>query len=112
ADAQRCRADLARLVEADGLPGVPVISTSTVTGEGIEEVLVLLEKTVAGRPAAMARLEGELDATVDTFAPLVAVPAMDEEVVSREVVPELAEGFAGAFGADAVADDSAPAYRR
>jgi GTP-binding protein EngB required for normal cell division len=112
ADAQRCRADLARLVEADGLPGVPVISTSTVTWEGIEEVLVLLEKTVAGRPAAMARLEGELDATVDAFAPLVAAPAMDEEVVSREAVPELAEGFAAAVGVDAVTDESARAYRR
>jgi hypothetical protein len=60
----------------------------------------------------MARLEGELDATVDTFAPLVAVPAMDEEVVSREVVPELSDGFAAAVGADAVAAESARAYRR
>jgi GTP-binding protein EngB required for normal cell division len=112
ADAARCRADLARLVEADGLPGVPVISTSAVTGEGIGEVRALLEKAVAGRPAAMARLEGELDAAVESLAPLVPVPAVDHERVSREAVPELAQGFAIAIGLDAVAGEAAGSYRR
>ena len=112
ADAARCRADLARLVEADGLPGVPVVSTSAVTGEGIGEVRALLEKTVAGRPAAMARLEGELDAAVESLAPLVPVAAMDPEQVSRDAVPELADGFATATGLDAVAGEAAATYRR
>jgi putative protein kinase ArgK-like GTPase of G3E family len=111
ADAARCRADLARLVEADGLPGVPVFTTSAVTGEGIDEVRALLEKAVAGRPAAMARLEGELDAAVESVAPLVPAAAVDDEQVSREAVPELAEGFATATGLHAVAVEAAMAYR-
>ncbi len=111
-DAARCRADLARLVESDGLSGVPVVSTSAVTGEGIGEVRAMLEKAVAGRPAAMARLEGELDAAAESLAPLVPVAAMDPEQVSRDAVPELADGFATATGLDAVAGEAAATYRR
>jgi GTP-binding protein EngB required for normal cell division len=112
ADAASCRADLARLVEADGLPGVPVVSTSAVTGEGVGELRALLEKAVAGRPAAMARLEGELDAAVESVAPLVPVAAVESELVSRVAVPELAEGFAAATGLDAVAGEAATTHRR
>jgi GTP-binding protein EngB required for normal cell division len=112
ADAARCRADLARLVEIDGLPGVPVIGTSTVTGEGIDEVRELLEKTVAGRPAAMARLEGELDAAVESLTPLVPVTAIGEDALSRDAVPRLAAGFASASGVAAVAGDAESTYRR
>jgi hypothetical protein len=111
ADAHRCRTDLARLVEADGLPGVPIIATSTVTGEGVDEVRVLLEKTVAGRAAVMARLEGDLHACVDTVAPLVGAEPIDEDLVSREAVPELADGFAAAIGVGAIATEAAITYR-
>ena len=112
ADAASCRADLARLVEADGLSGVPVISTSAVTGEGVGEMRALLEKAVAGRPAAMARLEGELEAAVDSVAPLVPVAAVEPERVSRESVPELAEGLATATGLETVAGEAATTHRR
>jgi GTP-binding protein EngB required for normal cell division len=112
ADASRCRVDVARLVEVDGLHGVPVIGTSAVTGEGINEVRALLEKTVAGRPAAMARLEGELDSTVESVTPLVPVPAVDADQVGTEAVPELAAGFATASGITAVAADAESTYRR
>jgi energy-coupling factor transporter ATP-binding protein EcfA2 len=111
ADAGRCRADLARLVEADGLPGVPVLGTSALSGEGIDEIRLLLEKTVAGRPAAMARLEGELDAIVREFAPLVSSDPVDEERVGREGVPELADGFAAAVGVRAVVAEAVGEYR-
>lgn len=110
-DADRCRADLSRLIEADGLPGVPIIATSTVSGAGIDEVRVLLEKTVAGRPAALARLEGELRATVESVSPLVSAEPVDEESVSREAVPELADGFAAAIGVGAIANEAGMTYR-
>ncbi len=111
-DAARCRADLARLVELDGLPGVPVIGTSTVTGGGIDEVRELLEKTVAGRPAAMARLEGELDAAVESLTPLVPVVAIDEDELNRDAVSRLAAGFATASGVAAVTGDAESTYQR
>jgi GTP-binding protein EngB required for normal cell division len=111
ADADRCRADLARLLEADGLPGVPVIGTSTVTGDGIDELRGLLEKVVAQRRAAVARLEAELDAAVDGLTPLAPVPGPAEQVLSVDAVPELASGFAAACGVNAVAAEAAAAYR-
>ena len=80
----------------------------------------MLEKTVAGRPAALARLEGELDETVATLAPLVreTPAARDEpspadpvaERVSREAVLGLAGEFATAAGVSAVAAEAGREY--
>jgi len=109
ADSVRCRADLSRLVAADGLGDVPVIATSAMTGAGIGEVRALLEKTVAGRRTALVRLEAEVDAAVATLAALVGDSSRDEEV-SRAEVAGLADGFAGAAGVGAVAAGAAEAY--
>jgi hypothetical protein len=110
-DADRCRADLARLVEADGLPGVPVIGTSTATGDGIDELREMLEKVVADRHAAAVRIEAELASCVGRLAPLAAVPGASEDEVSRDAVPALASALAGASGVEALAADAALAYR-
>ena len=111
-DAGRCRADLARLVEADGLAGVPVIATSTATGAGIDELRALLEQAVADRNAATARLDAELAEVVASLEALTPVPGPDEDEVSRDAVPELAAGFVDACGVEALAADAALAYRR
>ena len=103
AETEQCRADLVRLVEADGLAGVPVLATSAVTGAGVAELRELLEKTVAARLAAVARLEGELEAAVSRLMPLAPHPAADEAWLSREAVPELADGLASASVVDALA---------
>jgi hypothetical protein len=110
-DAARCRADLARLVEADGLAGVPVLATSAVTGEGIPAVRVLLEKAVAGRHAAFARLEAELGAALTAVVPLVG-PDAGADAVSREVVVELADRLATAAGANALVAGAEREYAR
>jgi GTP-binding protein EngB required for normal cell division len=112
ADADRCRADLVRLVDDDGLPGVPVIAVSARTGAGIDEVRALLEKVVADRHAATARLTAELDATVARLTPLAPVAGPADEQVSRDAVPELGEAFAAACGADALAAEAAWSYRQ
>ena len=51
-DVDRCLADLRRLVEADGLAGVTVVGASAATGAGVDQIRVLLERSVAGRSAA------------------------------------------------------------
>jgi hypothetical protein len=96
ADAAHCRADLTRLLEEDGLPGIPLVLTSAQTGAGLDELRVWLEKAV-GAQAAPARIEGELAATVRRLRPLVgtrAAPPVDEVALTDEV--------AGAVGVDAV----------
>jgi hypothetical protein len=110
-DADRCRTDLARLVAADGLPGIPVIGTSTATGEGIDELRKMLEEVVADRHAAAVRIEAELAACVQALTPLAAVPGPGEDEVSRDAVPVLATQLAQACGVDALAADAGLAYR-
>ena len=110
-DTARCLADLARLVEADGLPGVPLIATSALTGDGVGELRTHLEKTVSGRQASLVRLEGELDVAVAAFAPLVG-PDVEEDAVTRDVVRDLAGELAAASGVSGVAREEGQAYAR
>jgi hypothetical protein len=110
-DAQRCRDDLARLVAADGLPGVPVIGASTVTGQGVGEIRSLLAAAVADRQAAVVRLEAEVDDAVARLAPLVPAPGPGEDHVSHTAVPELASALAQASAVPTLAAEAAAAYR-
>lgn len=104
ADADRCRADLHRLVAADGLAGVPVLGVSTVTGEGIGELRGLLEKVVADRLAAAARLEAELAEAVVSLRPLAPEPGPSEHDLSGSV-PAFADDLAAACAIEALAAD-------
>jgi GTP-binding protein EngB required for normal cell division len=113
ADAQRCLADLARLVEADGLPGVPVLGTSARTGAGVDELRVRLEKAIASRHAALSRLEGELDDAVDCLIPLVsAEPEASDDALDRAAVTGFADELADAASVPAVAAEAGRAYAR
>ena len=59
ADARRCVLDLHRLLDADGLGGVPVFATSAVAPAGLDELRTLLERTVAARRAVLDRLDSD-----------------------------------------------------
>jgi energy-coupling factor transporter ATP-binding protein EcfA2 len=118
-DVERCLADVRRLLDADGLVGVPVLGVSAATGAGVAEVRAVLERAVAGRPAAAARLAGELDHTIAALAPLVTeasdgsgVPGEPPETPSPESVRELSDGFAEAAGVSAIAAEAGRYYRR
>ena len=50
-DLARCRTDLTRLMERDGLPGATVLATSARTGAGVDELRQRLANTVASRAA-------------------------------------------------------------
>jgi energy-coupling factor transporter ATP-binding protein EcfA2 len=54
------RADLERLLERDGLPGVPVLAASARTGLGLDGLRELLEERVSAREAAVARLAADV----------------------------------------------------
>ena len=71
ADAERCVADLRRLLEADGLDGVPAFATSAKGQPGLDQLRGRLEQTVAERQAALRRLDGDVSAAVDELRPLV-----------------------------------------
>ena len=54
--------DLARLLDADGLTGVPRLQTSAVTGEGVDALRDVLADRVAATRAAAARLSADVAA--------------------------------------------------
>ena len=55
-----CRADLGRLLAADGLPGLPVLAVSARTGAGVDELRALLAGGSRAREAAVARLAADV----------------------------------------------------
>ena len=52
--------DVRRLLEADGLAGVPVLATSARTGEGIDELRAAIANRVADKAATRTRLAGDV----------------------------------------------------
>ena len=61
AGADRARADLARLLESEGLRDVPVLAVSGTTGSGTPELRQALEDRVRRREAALARLGADAE---------------------------------------------------
>ncbi|QAY62185.1 ABC transporter [Xylanimonas allomyrinae] len=100
--------DLNRLLEDDGLVGVPVIAVSARTGEGVAQVRELLEEVCERQTVAAGRAAGELDGAARLLlAQMPAdVPWQLEPAVEREL-PALVE----ATGLDAVAGQVGAAVR-
>ncbi len=59
---EACREDLVRLLKADGVEGVQVLTTSVATGRGISTLRQRLANAVAGHEAARQRLSADLTA--------------------------------------------------
>jgi len=110
ADADRIVADLRRLLAADGLDGVPVLTTSAVTAPGIGELRALLEQAVAARQAALHRLAADVTAAAAELAPLVAAEASDADI-DRGSVRRLSDALADAAGVPAVVAATEQGYR-
>ncbi|MET8141478.1 YfjP family GTPase [Sphaerisporangium sp. NPDC005288] len=66
--AERCVRDLRRLLEEDGLSGVPVVATSVREGRGVAELRSALARRVADRHAWTARLEADVRQAADVLA--------------------------------------------
>jgi GTP-binding protein EngB required for normal cell division len=59
--------DLARLLDADGLTGVPRLQTSAVTGEGVDDLRAVLVARVAATQAAVSRLAADVGAVATSL---------------------------------------------
>jgi GTPase Era involved in 16S rRNA processing len=110
-----CTADLARLVEEDGLTGVRVIPVSARTKEGLDELRRELTERVSGRRAAADRLAADVDRIAERLAPML-LPADDapmqeltgdegaDNAVPDEARAEAMEGLRAAAGVSSLAD--------
>ncbi|WP_431897403.1 GTPase [Nonomuraea sp. bgisy101] len=66
--AERCLADLRRLLDEDGLHGVPVLGVSARTGAGMGELRALLDERVAERASWAARLSADVSTAAARLA--------------------------------------------
>jgi GTP-binding protein EngB required for normal cell division len=108
-ETEDCVADLHRLLEAEGLPGPHILTTSAVTGNGVEEFRQVLVDTVASRRARTQRLTADVDKLAERFTDACAtgaVPAMVDERRASALIGEFTE----AAGVPAVAEAMESAY--
>lgn len=104
-----CQADLAKLAAADGLEDVRILTTSAITGQGIDDFRALLVQTVREKRAATARLTGDAVRCAERLATECGearVPQIDPHDTD-----ELIEAFAQAGGVPIVVDAVARSYR-
>ncbi|GGK96893.1 hypothetical protein Sme01_35230 [Sphaerisporangium melleum] len=100
AAADRCVRDLRRLLDEDGLPGVPMITTSVPEGRGVAELRSALVKRVADRRAWAARLEADVERAAVLLAaastsppPTITEPEAEQELERwAEAVDDRAPG--------------------
>jgi GTP-binding protein EngB required for normal cell division len=105
-----CAADLGRLLAADGLPGLPVLATSALNGEGLAELRALLEQRVAAREAAVARLAADVATAAAGLAAAAGTGAAGK--VERSDRAALTAALADAAGVPEVIRAVASAHRR
>jgi GTP-binding protein EngB required for normal cell division len=110
ADTEIVLTDLKRLLEEDGLTGVPALATSAKQPGMLNELREALEKTVAERQASLRRLSGDVDVVAEQLAATIGPPAAEDEV-DRATVRQLSDALAASAGVPAVAAATAGAYR-
>ena len=110
ADAERCVADLRRLLEADGLDGVPAFTTSAKGQPGLDRLREQLEKAVGGRRAALQRLTADLSSAVESLGHFVDAD-LDPDRIERAGVDQLAGALSAAAGVPIVAGATERTYR-
>ncbi|HEX6470784.1 MAG TPA: ABC transporter [Streptosporangiaceae bacterium] len=104
-----CVADLRRLLEAEGLHDPHIVTTSAVTGAGVDGFRQVLVDTVAARRARTERIAADVDKLAARFIDYCAtgtVPAMVDERRAATLFGELTE----AAGVPAVAEAMESAY--
>jgi GTP-binding protein EngB required for normal cell division len=98
-----CIGDLRRLLDADGLEGVPVLPVSARTGEGLAELREQLAELVAGRRSAMDRLGADVDKVASDLSPLIGLALDGDDIPDADRERALA-GLRAAAGVSSLAD--------
>lgn len=101
AEISQCVDDLHRLLSADGLSDVPILPTSAVRGQGVDDLAGTIASLVQERTAAQQRLLADVRAAAGA---LRAGVAPQEATLSGQDDAELTEALCGAAGVPAVVD--------
>ncbi|MET8339324.1 GTPase [Streptosporangium canum] len=106
AAAERCLKDLRRLLDEDGLAGVPLVGVSARTGAGLPELGSLLASRVADRRSWAARLAADVGTAADAL--VRASSGMGALTAGSGPGAGAAPGAGARSGSDAVATVAAP----
>jgi GTPase Era involved in 16S rRNA processing len=93
-------ADVRRLLEADGLAGVPVLPVSARHGWGIDELRGMIAQRVAAKKVTRARLEADVRSAAERLQE--AAGTGKAPTLSKERVAALDDAFADAAGVPTV----------
>lgn len=99
--AAECAADLRRLLDADGLPGSPVLTCSARTGAGVSGLRALLAETVVRRRARNDRLVADVEDVLDRLQS--AVSAEEPAGVGSAERGALVQALASSAGVPVIA---------
>ncbi len=108
AETEQCLSDLRRLLERDGIKGVSVLSTSALTGTGVEDLRQRLVNAVTGQDAARSRLAADLRVHAQALAR--GVGAGEPDLRARDQ-GDLVDALARSAGVPMVVDAVARDYR-
>lgn len=106
---EACRDDLRRLLGQDGLDGVPVLTASALTGDGLPELRKELVRRVKQRTAAAARLSADVVTVATALSTESGGTATGVRDHERD---HLVSALADAAGVPTVVDAVGRAHRR
>ncbi len=107
---QACAADLRRLLVSDGLPRVPVLALSAVTGEGVDDLRAAVVEAVSHHEVVAQRVLADIEAVAAELRRGVGDTEQNPKgLPGREL---LVDALAGAAGVPAVLDAVQADYRR
>ncbi len=109
-EAATCRTDLRRLLDADRLQSVPILTTSALNGEGVDELRSVLADIVDVQDAVAQRVVADLDAAARRLRDGVADSEPDG--TRLEGADELVGTLAQAAGLPVVLDGVTAQHRR
>jgi GTP-binding protein EngB required for normal cell division len=109
-EVETCSKDLRRLLDADGLTGVRILTASATRGDGIEDLRGLLSGVVQGHGAFLARASADLDEAARRLAKGLAADEPDARTMPG--ADDLVSAMASAAGLPVLLDTVAAEYRR
>ena len=92
--------DVRRLLEADGLAGVPVVAVSARHGDGIAELRAMIAKRVAEKKVTRSRLEADVRSAAQRLQDATGTGKVP--TLSNERIAALDDAFADAAGVPTV----------
>jgi hypothetical protein len=92
--------DVRRLVDADGLDGVPVLATSARTGEGVDALREEIQRRVKAKKVTRSRIEADIRDAADRLQEASGTSAHPQ--LSKDRIAALEDAFADAAGVPTV----------